>query len=426
MNRKKTLILFGVYLVLFVPVLGIMFNGYLWPLNGAFYNEPKAELNSSAWFSSAYQEQTDKYLRNNFGLHNAYVRVFNQLDFWFFKKAHARYVVVGKENYLYETGYIDAYYGKDFVGEAEIKRKMAKLKQVQDSLQKQNKLLLLVFAPGKASFYPEYIPDNYKRRPDTSNFEVFAKHALTLRLNHINFRDYFISQKEKSPYPLYPQLGIHWSNYGSIMALDSMLTYMNEKLNLPPHSKLISYVQWLDTLQLPDNDVVRSMNLYKRPETFKMAYPVIRNLAENNKNKKLKLLTIADSFWWYIYSTGIPDQVFEKNSFWYYNEEVYPESFSSSLRVSETDYYSRIRESDVIVILYTESNLYKFGDGFVDMCYETFCAPDPQKENIQKMKASIRATPEWYEQVIKKADEKGITVDSMLTLDAIYTVNQSK
>ena len=94
--------------------------------------------------------------------------------------------------------------------------------------------------------------------------------------------------------------------------------------------------------------------------------------------------------------------------------------------VSQIDYASKIREADVILILHSESTLSKFGGGFVDMCYETYCHPGLLKEKIQRMKESIRATPEWFSQIVTKAAERNITTDSMLTIDALYTLEQLK
>jgi hypothetical protein len=424
-NKKISTILSIVYTILFIPIIGILFNGSLEPLNGAFYHEEDTDLDVKGWFDRTYQEKKDKCLQNNFGLHNLYVRAYNQLDFCFLKKAHARFVVVGELNYLYETAYIDAYLGKDFIGEKRIEDYVKKLKQVQDTLQKQNKLLLVVFAPGKASFFPEYIPGYYRLKARTSNYDLFSKQARSLGLNHIDFRDYFISQKQQSKYPLYPQFGIHWSNYGSLMAFDSILNYTRSKTNIAIPEMVLGGIDWSDTLQHPDDDIIKGMNLLIEPRTFKMAYPKYYVAYDSTKHKKLKLLTVSDSFWWYIYGTGLPGHIFSENRFWYYNEEMYPESASSPMYVAQADYFSAIRESDVIMILYSESNLYKFGGGFVDMCYETFCKPNPQKEKLQKMKSTIRSTPEWFDEVAKKAQEHNIPVDSMLTLDAIYMLEKN-
>jgi len=125
-----------------------------------------------------------------------------------------------------------------------------------------------------------------------------------------------------------------------------------------------------------------------------------------------------------LYGTGLPDKIFDESRFWYYNEEMYPESFNGSYQVRESFYQERIRSADLILILHSEATLYKFGNGFVDMCYESICRPNPEKEKIQEMKGKIRATGNWYQDVVKKAADRDISTDSMLEVDARYMLKK--
>ncbi|PBQ32140.1 hypothetical protein CNR22_10270 [Sphingobacteriaceae bacterium] len=424
----KIIILFGLLAFLFIPLIQNVthIKKYEKPLEGAFYPESDTDISWLNWFSGDYQAQKDKFIKENFGLHNYYIRLICQINFSLFKKASVSYVVVGKENYLYETGYIDAYYGRDFIGQAKVDNYINKLKRIQDTLEKQNKLIFAVFAPGKACFYPEFIPDNYKSEKTISNYQAFRDAAFNKGLNHIDFYKFFQDQKIKSKYPLYPQLGIHWSNYGAILAFDSMVHYTEKKLDIALADIQLTNIELSDSLRNTDDDAIRSLNLYKNPKTFKMAYPDLKVNYDSLKHKKLRLLVISDSFWWYIYSTGLPDNIFAPARFWYYNKEMYPESFTSPVHVSEVDYAAKIREADVIIIMHAEATLHKFGGGFVDMCYDTYYKPNKRKEELQAIKEKIRSTPAWFKEVSEKAQNSGLEVDSMLTLDAIYMLDHKK
>ena len=339
-----------------------------------------------------------------------------------FNKANAAYVIVGRDNYLYETMYPYTYYGKDFIGAKAIDDYTKQLKAVQDSMLKKGKLLVVVLAPGKASFYPEYIPDKYKGPPAPSNYLYFREAMAMKGIKHIDFNKHFVEQKHKSKYPLYPQFGIHWSNYGSIIAFDSLTRFIEHemKINLPDIE--IKKINLSDELQNTDDDIIQGMNLLWWPKTFNMAYAETKVNNDSTKHKRVTLLSVADSFWWYIYSISLPSDVFRNHEFWFYNEAMYPQSFTSTQLVSQSDYFSKIRSFDVIVILHTESTLSRFGRGFVQMAYDTYCNPSENKEKIQQLKASIVATKPWYEEVARKAAIKGVSVDSMLTLDAIYVL----
>lgn len=423
---RKYFVLLGLMLFLFMPlVLSVnYFKKFEKALDGAFYPESDVDFSWEGWFKSDYQTQKDKFIKENFGFHNYYIRLICQLNFSLFKKASVSYVVVGKENYLYETAYIDAYYGRDFIGQEKINGYVNKLKKIQDTLEKQNKLIVTVFAPGKACFYPEYIPDNYKSEKKINNYEGFKAAMTRTGANHIDFYKSFRDQKSSSKYPLYPQLGIHWSDYGVIIAFDSMAHYVENKLGVDLPDLKITNVEFTDVLRSNDDDAIKSLNLFKDPKTFKMAYPNWKIDYDSTRHKKLKLLVVSDSFWWYIYSTSIPGNTFSSADFWYYNQEMYPESFASPLYVSQVDYAARIREADVILLMHAEATLHKFGGGFVDMCYDTYYNPDKRKEQLQELKWKIRATPGRFKEVSEKAVKRKLSVDSMLTLDAIYVLDQ--
>jgi hypothetical protein len=49
-----------------------------------------------------------------------------------------------------------------------------------------------------------------------------------------------------------------------------------------------------------------------------------------------------------------------------------------------------------------------------------------KESSVESTKIRIRSTPEWMEQIKIKASEKNISVDSMITLDAIYILNQEQ
>ena len=424
----KKVILYGVFLFLFIPLIQSVthLKKHIYALDGAFYPEPDIEFSWANWFKGDYSLQKDKYIKENFGFHNYYVRLICQVNFSLFKKANVSWVVVGKENYLYETAYIDAYYGRDFIGKEKIVEYARKLQRVQDTLQKLNKLIVVAFAPGKACFYPEYIPENYKSIKKITNHDGFVNAFKAGGINHIDFYKFFQDQKQKSPYPLYPELGIHWSDYGSIVALDSIIKYSEHKLGVNLPDLHIKNIEYTDALRNTDNDAIKSLNLFKDPGSFKMAYPNWEVKYDSTQHKKLKLLVVSDSFWWYIYSTGIPDQTFSPARFWYYNKEMYPESYTSPLYVSQVDYASKIRQADIILIMHAEATLHKFGGGFVDLCYNAYYNPEVRKEKIQEMKEIIVSSPVWFKEVSEKAQERNLTVDSMLTLDAVYMLDQQK
>ena len=198
---------------LFLPLIQTKLNIFeLSPLKGDVRYPAQAQFSISDWFSSKYQEEKETYLNSMFGFRSTCVRVNNQIAYSFFKKANANGVIIGKDNYLYEESYLNSYNGSDFLGQDSINHTLNRLKYLTDTLKKLNKQLIVVFAAGKASFYPEYIPDSYlKSNVDNTNYKALSIGAKNIGLNVIDFNAWFVKNKSISKYPLYPKHGIHWS-----------------------------------------------------------------------------------------------------------------------------------------------------------------------------------------------------------------------
>ena len=171
-----------VFLLLFCLILAVPFlfsyskvNSKI-ELKGAVEINPKPALNTNSWFDGNFQTKYEKYINDNIGFRPVFVRIRNQVAFSLYKKLNAVYVIRGKENYLYEINYIKAFNGTDFIGADSINFRAKKIKELQDSLESRNKILIICLAAGKGSFYPEYFPDKYKLpATDSTNQKFYTK-----------------------------------------------------------------------------------------------------------------------------------------------------------------------------------------------------------------------------------------------------------
>ena len=421
-RHNKTIAVVVINIVLLLPLILKVIQLPGFPLAAQGRSEQAPAITVLSWFDKSFQEACDKHWSSSFGGRDWYVRGYNQIDYALFKKANARYVVIGKENCLYESGYLDAYSGKDFVGSSHIMHQIDRLVMLQEAMLKQGKLVLPVIAPGKASYYPEYIPKRYAQKFGPTNYDVYSKYMQNSNLIYIDFRRWFLANKTISNYPLYPLSGIHWSNYAAVLSFDSILKVTSKVLQVNSPRITINSVDWNEQLQYPDNDIAEGLNLLYPLKNKALAYPNYK--VADSDSAKLNVITIADSFWWYLYSTGLPQACFKKHSFWYYNELQYPQSDKEETKVSNRNYFEQLRAADVVLILYNESNLHRFSDGAIDMCFETFCKPNAEREKMQQLKEKMCDDKKWYEQIKTKAALKQISVDSMLSLDAKYLIEQ--
>jgi hypothetical protein len=340
------------------------------PLDGYFEDTEAPNFSWKDWFSGAYQETADQYLSDNFGFRNFFMRLNNQLRFSLFHKSNAGGVIIGKENYFFEENYIRTWFGDDFIGHEPIEQRMYQLKLIQDTLDQMGKKIITVLAPGKGSFYSEYIPDRYSKKRETTNYEVYRQCIDNWNIHCIDFRSYFMDNKTKSLYPLFPQYGIHWSYYGLCLAADSMVRYIEKLSNIEMPHIYCNNIE-IGQPQKDDNDILKAMNLLFTPRSIDMAYPEILFESDSGKTKP-SLLVVADSFFWGVYNLGWGYYLFTDCHFWYYNENIYPEYSDFQLTTKDIALKEEIKKYDNIIILCTEGNLWDFGWGFIENAYHVF------------------------------------------------------
>ena len=64
-----------------------------------------------------------------------------------------------------------------------------------------------------------------------------------------------------------------------------------------------------------------------------MGYPKFNT--EIDSTCGTKVLTVADSYYWGLFNSGLSRDVFNNSEFWFYNEMIYPDSYKSPLNVRD-------------------------------------------------------------------------------------------
>jgi hypothetical protein len=370
----KNLLLVGIISLLFLPIIQQKLNLIeIKPLNGSFEIPKNPTFSLENWFEGKYQIERQNYLNQSIGFKAYFVKLYNQLHFTLYKQARANGVIVGKKDYLYEENYIKAHLGRDFVGEDEVKERIVKLKKIVDVLKRKKIDLIVVLAPGKGSFYPEFIPESY--RPEiqtTTNYDAYKREISKAGIHLLDIHSWFRKIKRTSPHPLFPKTGIHWSKYGELLAADSIINYVNsikDEKCLP--QLLIGDIEISSEMRDTDDDIEKGMNLLVDIKDLKMGYPQFK-IQKNNHSKKVKVLTIADSYYWGMFNWGCSKDVFNEGQFWYYNEQIYPDSYTKSIKVADINIIEEVEKNDVIILLTTDANLNNFAFGFIDQLYDSY------------------------------------------------------
>ena len=341
------------------------------PLVGVFHISPDVSISFAKWWDGSYQEEKGKYLNDNISFRADLVRVQCQVNYSLFSKLTTGWGVVGKHNCMLDDSYIHAWNGEDYVGYDTLYAKMVKLKALQDTLARLGKSLVLVHAASEAYYYGECIPDNMvpaKKRP--TNFGTCMRLGDSLGVNQLDFNSWFCGMKDTSRDILYSRQGIHWTCYGSMLAADSMIKYIEKIRNINmPHPKWHNIVRTSEP-RSTDDDLGKVLNLIwpLAPEVFTYGETVCDTAG--NKQRP-KAVYIGDSFTWTIADNGVFDCINSDWEFWFYfktlnrrgdfpRQETPMENYNWQAVLDKTDY---------VVLLYSAPQLRKLGSGFIEAAY---------------------------------------------------------
>lgn len=427
MLRRLLLFLISIFLLLFL--FQEITNAFpVGRLNGAFERVKRPQLVLDSVLNGSYQKNLTAWVNENFGFRNTLVRLHNQIGYWLYKQAYTNAVIVGKEEFLLDKKYIDAYTGADFLGEDVLRKKVQLVKMLQDSLQAHHIQFLFVMAPGKASFYKEYIPDEYLTNVHPGNYECLTKLFVEMGVNHIDFRKWFDDLKPKSKYPLFPKCGIHWSTYGADLAADSIIKRIEALTATKMPHMVFESIHVPDTLRTVDEDVGKGMNLLWNIKNIPMAYPTI---SYTDVERKVKLLTVGDSYNWTMPLYNMTDSVFKKMDYIYYNKKLFVNNRGEGYEDEQINRARLILGHDVVMILTTDANLADFGWGFFENTYYgIFDLRSRTGRHIPMDVAvvmnDVRYDPQQYSVQKDIAKKLNIPIDSAIYLEAIRLMNLQK
>jgi hypothetical protein len=439
----KTILFSLTGVLLFASMLQKWFD---WPqckaLKGVVVEEAEPEWSFQNYCNGSFQQQVEPYLKQHCGFREPMIRLYNQYlwDFYGESKVLGKQIMFGKDYWLYEPWVVANYYQWEFHAYASDSTVMARMlsEEAQRVLQLQQVLesygihLFVCLVPSKDLVYPEYLPENWETKYDDQpkiSSRFFNEEEYTrLGINHLNLEQYFLDIKDTVDFALFPQTGIHWSNYAALYAADTLIRYM-EHLGDINMKNLVIGPRTLDKARKPDDDLESLMNLI-RPLPKPKCYYANTTTDGDTTAVKPKMIVIGDSFWWNI-ALQIPlGEIFSAAPYWYYNSSVhyYPPYES----VDELELKDELLTSNFIVLFYSASTQYRMNDGFTQNALEALeMVPEDValdttaflEREIQRNIAKLLANPNSMDMIREKAQKNGISTEEQLRADAEWVVN---
>ena len=418
---KYILVSFIAFL-LFIPMLQFSFDVFeSKPLQGDISIATKPEFKKEDYWELKWQENYTKYINDNFGFRPSYVRLINQIRFSVFNSTRAPGVVIGKEGELFIESYINDYIGRSYIGRRKISDNVTKIKLLQDSLRSRGTDLIVVFAPGKASFCSDLIPDNYlDKKKDSTNYNVYSALLNKGGVNFIDFNKWFVDNKLNFKHPVYPKYGTHWNHYGMSVALDSLLKYIEKKRNIILPDFDYSLVNYNTNLKGNDYDIGVLMNLISPIEKDPNPYPVYK-FKNIEGNTKPDVLVVGDSYWWCQVGDALPIHFFKDDEYWFYYKDQIVRNEKRG-PVKGLNLSASLAKRNVVILMATEATFYMFPYGFVDDACKLYCQDNNKR--INEIIKDIKLNADWYQSVITKAEENHFDIEKQLRLDAEYIVSE--
>ena len=426
-NQKKGLFIFIVVL-LFIPL--IQQNLKIFPnnkLRGSYKLTEKPKFSTEQWFNGEFQIQTQKYLNDHLGFRPFFVRVYNQMYYSFYNIAKANSVLIGKDNMLYEENYIKAHLGLDYIGQKAIQDKVFKIKKIQDTLATKGIDLIVMLAPGKASFYPDHIPESYDGKGSGStNYKTYKHEIEKTDINLLDFNKWFVDIKGTVDFKLFPKNGIHWSRSAQVLVIDSLLKSISKIHNVVLPTVLIDSSYKSSEMIGSEQDIEDGMNLLIDIPDYEMTFPSIKYIGENESD--IKMLTISDSYYGGLLNFDLNLDVFKNCQNWYYNKLIYVGNQDSIADITLIDIQTEVEKNDVILLMATDANLYKFAFGFIDDVYDIYYTKLEDRISYKKEKRildymeSLRNKPMQNKLIKEKAIKNKVSFELELRNNAKFMI----
>ncbi len=380
----------------------------------------KPQFKKEDYWNLTWQENYNAYLNDNFGFRTQFIKGYNEVLYSLFNTTKAPGVVIGKEGELFIESYIDEYIGRNFIGNSKIKENVSKIKQLQDSLKARGKDLIVVFAPGKASYYPELIPNNYlSKKKDSTNYKSYASEFAQKQVNFLDLNKWFYQNKPNFKHKVYPKYGTHWNHYGMAVGLDTIVKYIEKKRNIPMADWDFNVVSYNTNLKGNDFDVGILMNLTTPIEPDPNPYPVYKYKDEDAY--KPNVLVVGDSYWWCLVGKDMPKHFFTEDEYWFYNKTQLIKN-EKRAEVKSLNLSASLAQRDVILLIATEATFYMFPYGFVDNAHKLYCQDNSKRLN--ELIANINYDKTWLQSVNKKALEHNISLNAQLKIEAEYLLSE--
>ena len=342
--------------------------------------------------SGKYQLEFEKYFINHLPMRKIETKIYNQILFSIFNSSDNLNIIVGRDNYLFEKDYPQAYL-KEVTAQEEklLVEKMEALIELKNKLNELGVVLIVRMSPSKAEHYSEYLPLSYKRFVQMKKNDLYSSNWYQIFKNRIKNTDIpfydrhdLMQDMKNNGYTIFTKGGTHWTLAPMAEYINGLNIYLERLLNKKIGKIIIkNEIDLIGQMGIStDNDIwnICWNALFMKPKyispniTFSTSpsefFPNVLNVGQSFSNILLNV----------IYS-NIELPVWNKTYFSWYNNRVFLYSNQDGLSMVDqiaerTEDFELYSNMDVIMIEFLEhsanpqSTQFNFVYNFLDYLKE--------------------------------------------------------
>lgn len=266
--------------------------------------DPPTEVPFSwgAYWSNRFQPSYEARYDAELSLRGRFVRADNELNLRAFHQVGLNprtSLIIGKDDYLFERSYVDAFNRHDEVPSSAMEPKVERLALLQKYLESRGSMLLLVITPSKPLLYPEYLPPRYvfkERHSVPTNYEKFVPLLNKHGIYTVDGQAYLQERKPQVPFTFFGNSSTHWNEVGACevtaLAMDAIARQLKQPLpalRCHPHSASMRQ-------RKRDIDILQLCNLWYEDRLYQPVYRPRARPASRSAVPMPSLLVIGGSF----------------------------------------------------------------------------------------------------------------------------------
>ena len=311
------------------------------------------------FLKGSWQKKYETWLNENLAFRTMFIRTSNQFFYSFFNKSHMyrSTIIIGKDNYLFEKSYIEQYVNLNKIqySSHQFDEWARNLQQMADFFAKRGQQFIYVITPSKATYYPEYLPNDYANLIGNPRPDYYLKLAALKKttVTYFDGSEYILNAKEKSyGNLLFPRGGTHWTMLSAALTAREVLALIAKEMNEKFPPLRFSYSTSIKPSSV-DRDLLNLCNLLFPQDRYTIPRVIFK---PTKRQLPFKLAIIGGSFTDFYKDLFAQTKYFSQvDQFFYLNinhRQISKDGLASELIVNKEDpaSYQAILDADIVLL----------------------------------------------------------------------------